>query len=116
MIACLRAAGVAAFWPGTHEGICTFPYCVVRLYSGMLCVPTGGAVRYRVQLYVPAGRPEQLDELAEAVRAALLPLEADGTLALAAPRGTVTVDDGYRAACSFIDYVSYYSEMKGRTT
>lgn len=112
----LREAGAEAFMPGIHEGICTSPYCVVRLFSGTLSTPAGGYVRYRVHLYTPAGRPELLDALAGSVRTALLPMEADGTLHLAEPRGIVSIDDSYRAVCSYIDYVSYYSEMKGRTT
>lgn len=116
IVSCLRAAGIAAFWPGTHEGLCTSPYCVVRLFSGVLRTPAGGCAHYRVHLYAPLCSPEQLDNLAETVREALLPLETDGTLQIAEPRGIVTVDDSYRAVCSFIDYVSYYSEMKGPTT
>ncbi len=106
----LRAAGLEAYLPGVHEGICLSPYCVARLFSGSLSTPRGGYARYRVHLYVPAISPEQLEPLAEAVREALAPMESDGSLRLAEPRGMTGVDDAYRAACSYIDYVSYYSE------
>lgn len=110
IISQLRAAGIEAFMPGIHEGICLSPYCVVRLFSGTLSTPRGGSVLYRVHLYAPAAFPEQLDELAEGVRDGLKPMELTGWLHLAEPRGATGIDDTCRAACSYIDYVSYYSE------
>jgi len=106
----LRDAGIAAFMPGVHEGVCIRPYCVVQLCSGTLSTPRGGCVRYRMHLYVPAACPEKLDELAQSVRDALKPMEKDSRLRLAEPRGAVVTDDTFRAACSWIDYVSYYCE------
>lgn len=110
IIDCLRRTGLTAFMPGVHEGICVRPYCVVQLCSGTLSTPKGGCIRYRVHLYVPAASPEKLDELAESVRDALRAMESSGQLRLAEPRGAVVTDDSFRAACSWIDYVSYYCE------
>ena len=110
IIKTLRSGGIRAFYPGAHEGICLSPYCVVQLHSGSLTTPKGGYVRYRVHLYVPAAYPEKREILAEAVRDALMPMEAAGSLKLAEPRGTTVVDDICKAACSRIDYVSYYCE------
>lgn len=112
----LREAGIRAFLPGAHEGICVSPYCVVQLYSGTLSTPRGGYARYRVHIFAPAAQPELLEPLADDVRAALLSLEQDGSFQLAQPRGATVTEDAYRAVSSYIDYVSYYSEMKGSTT
>lgn len=106
----LRAAGLEAFWPGVHEGVCRAPYCVVHSMAGTLLCPAGGSVLYRVHLFVPAHSPEELDALALAVREALAPARNEGWLMLAQPRGVTRFDDTFRAACSYIDYVSYYSE------
>ena len=106
----LRTAGLEAFLPGVNEGVCRSPYCVVRVTSSSTVSPAGGYVRYRVHLYVPADRPELLDDLAEAVRAALVPAVEQGRLLLSVPRGDTGVDDTYRAACSYTEYVSYYSQ------
>ena len=106
----LRAAGLKAYPVGVHEGICTCPYCVVQPVSGALLSPAGGYMRYRVHLYVPADRPELLDELAASVREALIGQETGGMLTLSLPAGSADVDDSYRAACSFCEYVSYYSQ------
>ncbi len=110
IIAQLRKAGISAYYPGVHEGICISPYCVVQLHSSSLSTARGGYVRYRVHLYVPAASPDHLDDLAGSVRGALLPMERAGSLRLANPRGATVTDDAYRAACSCIDYISYYSE------
>lgn len=110
IILTLRTAGLNAYYPGVHDGTCISPYCVVQSSSAALVSRQCGYIRYRVHLYVPLDLPEQLDILAESVRDALLPLEKDGCLALAEPRGTTVTDDDFRALCSYIDYVSYYSE------
>jgi len=111
IIAALLKAGLKAFPPAVHEGLCRSPYCVVQVLSSALLCPSGGYVRYRVHLYVSAHRSTDMDALALSVRKALLPCETEGWLTLAQPCGTVSVSDAYRAAYSFIDYVSYYSEM-----
>lgn len=111
IIQTLRAAGLKAWLPGIHEGVCLSPYCVVQHLSGSLLCPSGGFVRYRVHMYVPADRPEEMDRLSLSVREAIRPLETEGLLTLAQPCGSLTVNDTYRAAYSYIDYVSYYSEM-----
>ncbi len=110
IISTLRAAGLQAFPAGVHEGICRSPYCVVQPVSGALLSPAGGYMRYRIHMYVPAGLPEQLDELALSVRDALRDAEIRRELALSLPGGSVDVDDTFRAACSFCEYVSYYSQ------
>lgn len=107
----LRAAGLEAYWPGTHESICRSPYCVPHALSGILLSPAGGSVLYRICLYVPADRPEELDSLARSVRQALAPAQKEGWLTLERPRGNIVFDDTFRSAGSSIDYVSYYSEM-----
>jgi len=111
IIQALRDAELKAYLPGIHEGLCLSPYCVVQALSGSLLCPSGGYVRYRVHLYVPADRPEEMDALSLSVREALRPCVADGWLTLAQPCSSVLVSDTYRAAYSYIDYVSYYSEM-----
>ena len=110
IIGALRAAGLDAFPVGVHEGVCSSPYCVVQPVSGALLSPAGGYMRYRVHMYVPADRPELLDDLSGSVRDALRGAEADGQLQLSLPGGSVDVDDTYLAACSFCEYVSYYSQ------
>lgn len=110
IISALRAAGLQAFPAGVHEGICRSPYCVVQPLSGALLSPAGGYMRYRVHMYVPADRPELLDDLALSVKEALEPAGREGWLTLSLPGGSVDVDDTYLAACSFSEYVSYYSQ------
>lgn len=108
----LRAAGLEAFWPGGHEGVCKAPYCVPHPLAGTLLGPAGGCMLYRVHLYAPASRPEELDSLALSVRRALAGAQAEGWLTLTQPCGAVVFDDTFRAACSYIDYASYYSETR----
>ncbi|MBE6760231.1 MAG: hypothetical protein E7554_09150 [Ruminococcaceae bacterium] len=110
IITTLRAAGLDAFHVGSHEGICRSPYCVVQPLSGALLSPAGGYMRYRILLYVPAHQPELLDTLARSVREALSGAEAEGWLTLSLPGGSIDVDDTFRAACGFTEYVSYYSQ------
>lgn len=111
IISTLQAAGLRAFPPAAHEGLCLWPYCVVQPLSGTLLSPRGGFVRYRVHMYVPAQSPDRLDGFALAVREAMRPCLEEGWLSLAQPCSTHSVSDAYRAVYSYIDYVSYYSEM-----
>ncbi len=111
IVQALRDGGLKAYFPGIHDGLCLSPYCVVQTLSGSLLSPAGGYVRYRVHLYVPADRPEEMDTLSLSVREALRSCTAEGWLTLAQPGSPVLVSDTYHAAYSYIDYVSYYSEI-----
>ena len=110
----LRRAGIDAFLPGEHEGICTRPYAVVRQLSGVASGGRGHA-SYRVILLVPQDSPGQLDGFAEDVRRALLPLRSHG-IYVSQPRGAVLTDDLFRAVTTYIDYISYFSDFTEQET
>ena len=112
IINALKAAGLTAFAPGGHIGVCTAPYCVVQPCGGTMeeKSPRGGRAVYRIYLVVPCDMPQQLDVLATAASAALNGLITAGTLQLAVPRGQTMIDNGFMALISSMDYYCYYSE------
>ena len=109
MVKALRGAGIEAYLPGEHEGICTQPYAVVRQMSGIASDGVGHA-SYRVILLVPQDNPGLLDGFAEDVRQALAPLRAHG-IRISQPRGAVLTDDVFRAVTVSLDYISYFSQL-----
>lgn len=110
IIAALRSAGLDAYLPGGHEGLCTSPYCVVQQLSGMRLGGRGGCAHYRVHLFVPCTGGVGMDAFAARVLESLRELVGSGRISLEEPRGAVLTDDSRRALSSHIDYISYYTE------
>lgn len=72
---CLKSAGISAYLPGQHTGVCTKNYVVVRTGIVMPYMQTSTNIcYYELLCYTPEEYPTQTERFKEEVKAAMLAL------------------------------------------
>lgn len=104
VITALENAGIPAYYPGQHEGICTSPYCVVQSMGSFPEAGRGpGYEIIRIHLYVPVGRFSLLETLIEQVESALSGPVGQGQLRPYEEVGACLIEEAFRAHTCYLD-------------
>lgn len=100
----LISAGIQVKRPGTHEGICHTPYCVVQQHGTYPFAATihQGYTLYLIHIYVPLDRYTALEQMCALVRHAL----SKTSLRPTGNESAAEILDNYKAHTMSLEYMA----------